>query len=90
MQIEDTLAQRGDRYGNFIGVSAISQDLKFLINTALQDRDKRLPVEQMEALDMICNKLARIINGDNNYADSWHDVSGYAQLIADRLNGIER
>jgi hypothetical protein len=89
MQIEDVLLQRGDRYGHFVGVATISQNLKYLINTALQERDKKLPVEQIEALDMICNKLARILNGDNNYVDSWLDIAGYAQLVADRLNGVD-
>ncbi len=28
--------------------------------------------------------------GDPDYADSWHDIAGYAQLVADRLNGVER
>lgn len=89
MQIEDVLLERGDRYGHFVGVATISQNLKYAINVALQERCKTLPVEQIEALDMICNKLGRIINGDNNYADSWLDIAGYAQLVADRLKGID-
>jgi hypothetical protein len=44
--------------------------------------------DQQEALDMICHKIGRIINGDPDYADSWHDIAGYAQLVADRLNGV--
>jgi hypothetical protein len=34
---------------------------------------------------MIFHKLARIANGDPNYHDSWHDIAGYAKLVADRL-----
>lgn len=49
-----------------------------------------LAPDQQEALDMICHKIGRIINGDPDYADSWHDIAGYAQLVADRLNGVER
>lgn len=90
MQIEDVLFERGDRYGHFVGVATISQNLKYIINVALQERDKKLPVQQIEALDMICNKLGRIINGDNSYVDSWLDIAGYAQLVADNLNGIDR
>lgn len=90
MQIEDVLLERGDRYGHFVGVATISQNLKYIINVALQERDKKLPVQQIEALDMICNKLGRIINGDNSYVDSWLDIAGYAQLVADNLNGIDR
>ena len=36
---------------------------------------------------MIFHKIGRIINGDPDYADSWHDIAGYAQLVANRLNG---
>lgn len=42
-------------------------------------------LEQLEALEMIARKLARIINGDPNYADSWVDIADYAKLVADRL-----
>ena len=46
--------------------------------------------DQLEALDMIAHKIARIINGDPDYADSWHDIAGYAKLVADRLDGVVR
>ena len=35
---------------------------------------------------MIFHKIGRIVNGDPNYADSWHDIAGYAKLVEDRLN----
>ena len=30
------------------------------------------------------------MNGDPNYADSWIDIAGYAKLVSDRLEGVER
>ena len=36
---------------------------------------------------MIQHKIARILNGDLRYADSWHDIAGYATLVDKRLNG---
>ena len=27
----------------------------------------------------------KILNGDPNYVDNWHDIIGYAKLIEDRL-----
>jgi hypothetical protein len=39
---------------------------------------------------MICHKLGRIAAGDIDYADSWHDIAGYAKLVEDRLNGVEQ
>ena len=44
-----------------------------------------LSPDQAEALDMIAHKIARILNGDPNHHDHWHDIAGYATLIADRL-----
>ena len=52
--------------------------------------DKALDADQWEALDMILHKIARIANGDPNYADSWIDIAGYAKLISDRLEGVTR
>jgi hypothetical protein len=34
---------------------------------------------------MISNKIARIVEGDPAYIDSWHDISGYSQLVVNWL-----
>lgn len=85
-----TLQERGSRYGKFTGHAEISQALKRAIGERLALRGKALAPDQCEALEMICHKIGRIVNGDPDHADSWHDIAGYAQLVADRLNGIER
>ena len=85
--INATLAERGARYGDFMGHSEVTQDLKDVLNGHLASRAKQLDPDQQEALDMICHKIGRIINGDPNYADSWHDIAGYAQLVENRLLG---
>jgi hypothetical protein len=88
--VNEVLSERGTRYGKFTGHAALSQELKHVIYAHLEEREKHLAFDQQEALDMICHKIARIINGDPNYADSWVDIAGYAKLVADRLEGIER
>lgn len=85
--VENTLNERGNRYGSFLGHAQVTQDLKAVIHFHLKERDKPLKVDQQEALDMICHKIGRIINGDADYADSWHDIAGYASLVDKRLNG---
>lgn len=90
MNIEQTLAERGSRYGIFMGHAQVTQDIKNVIRLHLTARHKPLAFDQQEALDMIAHKIGRIINGDADYADSWHDIAGYAQLVADRLNGQPR
>lgn len=89
--INTTLTQRGERYGKFINQGRISQTLKGVIKHEMgEEKWDYLASDQKEALDMICHKLARIVNGDPNYFDSWHDIAGYAQLVADRLQGVEK
>ena len=36
-------------------------------------------------LGTIADKIGRILSGDPNYADNWHDIQGYAKLVEDRL-----
>lgn len=88
--VDQILDQRGNRYGPFIGHSEVTQGLKAFVRSELAMRQKALAPDQQEALDMIFHKIGRIINGDANYDDSWVDIAGYAQLVADRLQGKER
>ena len=88
--IEKTLTERGHRYGTFTGHAEVTQGLKRLMANELAKRNKVLADDQWEALEMVAHKIGRIINGDPNYADSWIDIAGYAKLVADRLEGIER
>lgn len=88
--ITNTLTERGNRYGTFTGHAEISQQLKGVLRSFEAKRGCDLDPDQRESLEMIMHKIARIINGDPNYADSWVDIAGYAQLVADRLEGIER
>lgn len=88
---DEILAERGARYGTFTGHAKVAQQLKYVIYRNLIDREKQLDDDQQEALDMICHKIGRIINGDANYDDSWKDIAGYAKLVADRLEtGVSR
>jgi hypothetical protein len=84
-QLETTLQERGSRYGDFKGHASATMQLKRQIRIELIHRGKSLADDQMEALDMICHKIGRIINGDANYHDSWLDIAGYSMLVADRL-----
>jgi hypothetical protein len=39
---------------------------------------------------MIVHKISRIVNGNPDKVDHWVDIAGYATLVADRLEGIDR
>ncbi len=81
--IEATLEQRGQRYGDFAEHARITQAIK----AAMADSPNwaRLAPDQREALEMIAHKAGRILNGDPDYHDSWHDIVGYTKLVADLL-----
>lgn len=82
------LAERGSRYGAFVGHARVTQHLKNVMfaHKIRQEFDD----DMVEALEMIAHKIGRIVNGDPTYADSWHDIAGYAKLVADRLDGTVR
>lgn len=81
--IDNTLEERGTRYGAFTGHALITQNIK----TAMQTAPKwgTLLPDQKEALEMVAHKIGRILNGDPNYIDSWHDIIGYTRLVEQRL-----
>ena len=83
--IDKTLAERGKCYGVFTAHAKITQSLKTVMRAT--ENWERLQDDQREALEMIAHKIGRILNGDPNHHDSWHDLVGYAKLVADRLAG---
>ena len=85
--IAAVLAERGTRYGPFSGHAEVTQRLKKVIENHLGNSKTILSNVHQEALDMICHKIGRIVNGDPNYADSWVDIAGYAQLVVDKIEG---
>lgn len=88
--ITQTLTDRGNRYGPFVGHAEVTQRLKRVMAEELAKRGKPLADDQWEALEMIAHKIGRIINGDPDYDDSWVDIAGYAKLVSDRLQGTVR
>lgn len=77
-----TLAERGTRYGDFSDHAAISQDLQNVM--AATPGWQKLDAVKRQALQVIADKIARILNGDPEYRDNWHDIQGYAKLAEDR------
>jgi hypothetical protein len=81
----NTLQQREERYGSFATQGAVAQNFKTVMRMTMGWND--LSPCQKESLEMIVHKIGRILNGDPNYADSWHDIAGYATLIDKQLGG---
>ena len=81
--IDETLEQRGNNYGDYRDVAYAAQELKKTLRYSKSWHSME-PYMQ-ESLDMICNKMARIVNGNPYYDDSWHDICGYATLVEKQL-----
>jgi len=81
--INKTLEERGSKYGEFKEHAEIAQMLK---NTMYSTRQwTGLPAYIKEALEMIQHKIARVLNGDPLYIDTFTDISGYSQLVTKEL-----
>lgn len=83
--IDSTLNERGKQYGAFITQSEIAQGIKRIYQAAPQWNN--MADDQREALDMFANKLGRLLNGNPDNIDGWHDIAGYATLVEKRLRG---
>jgi len=79
MDIKETLNTREEQYGHYKIVGQISQDIKAVMKKS--PNYLVMPPYMRESMDMIANKLARILNGNYYLNDSWHDISGYASLV---------
>ena len=85
--VDVILDERAATYGSFEDVAGCAQEIKNAIRIC---NNSELDDDQIEALDMIASKIARIVNGNPNHIDSWIDIAGYATLVADRLQGKTR
>lgn len=83
--VEDTLKVRGSRYGVFENQAYIADGINEIF---LDCRNwKTMHPDSKEALRLIANKIARILNGDPEYDDNWRDIAGYATLVLNRIDG---
>ena len=89
--IKQTLSERGNNYGSFETQANLSRHLKSVVTQHYYQthttNGKPEPIDNdiAEALDMILHKIARIVNGNPRYIDSWRDIVGFSQLVIDRL-----
>lgn len=89
--MDDIIKERNSKYGNFKNQSKVAIEIKKAIGDglAISDNWKLLEYDMEESLDMIANKISRIVNGDVRHEDSWRDIAGYATLVADGLKEEE-
>jgi hypothetical protein len=81
--LDEMLAARNSRHGDFTDDARTAQSLKYVIHAGV-NWDQLTQVQQ-EALDHIATKIARILSGDPRHRDHWSDIQGYARLVETRL-----
>jgi hypothetical protein len=88
MSINETLNERGERYGNYSDVAGTTQQLMSIVECGANY--EHLNAEQKTSLFMICNKIARAVNGDPQYFDNYRDIAGYATLAERACEAVEK
>jgi len=81
-EIENTLAERGARYGSFEEHATIAQAIQDGYKVIPARWDKLPPVLK-QGLTTLADKIARMLNGDHMYIDNAHDMVGYSKLMED-------
>ena len=80
MSITDQiLSDREQTHGAFREVAGYSQAIKQLMRSSRNWN--RLDVAQAQALEVVADKVARILCGDPSFADHWQDGAGYFELV---------
>lgn len=79
-----TLAQREAQHGDYRETSRIIQNLK--LAAADSPNWENLAPFQAESIEIILHKIGRILSGNPNHLDHWHDIQGYAKLVENLLD----
>ncbi len=78
--------ERSGEYGEWSSQAEVAQSIKESFKFGA-NYDECTP-QVKEKLDMIANKLSRIVNGNQFNIDSWDDIAGYATLPNDDESSI--
>ena len=80
--VKQILDERPKTHGDFTDGARFTQSVLQL--AATMPGYSRATAVHKEGFHMIVHKLQRILAGDPDFAEHWHDVAGYANLVADR------
>lgn len=86
--VTEILQQREGTHGLYSEVCSISQGIKTTMQIGVNWR--YLKAEQRESLEMIANKIGRILSGNSDFIDHWQDIAGYAALIVKEMEDDEQ
>ena len=80
MSITDQiLSEREQTHGAYREVASYAQALKQLMRSSRNW--ERLDAAQAQTLEVVADKVARILCGDPGFLDHWQDGAGYFELV---------
>ena len=82
-KVNETLDAREEEYGEYKELAYLLESVIAAYNTSKNYR--RLEPYQRVALYMDAMKTVRILNGNHDNIDSWHDKAGYSELVVKEL-----
>lgn len=78
MSPTELIADRAATHGDWNTQAATAQALKRVLHDS--PNWEMLTCQQREALEMVCVKMSRILNGNPDAQDHWDDLAGYWEL----------
>jgi len=78
-EIDSLLDEREKTHGNFLDVALVAQEIKLTMRRTKNWKD--LDPRMKESLDMIGNKIGRLLSGNPLFEDHADDIAGYAELL---------
>lgn len=79
----ETLDEREEEYGSYTNLSDILESI--ISAYACSKNWEDMEPYQRVSLYMDAMKTARILNGNPDNIDSWHDKAGYSELVVKEL-----
>jgi len=79
MNTDQILSDREQTHGAFREVAGYSQAIKTLMRSSRNW--EKLDVAQAQTLEVVADKIARILCGDPSFPDHWQDGAGYFELV---------
>lgn len=77
-KVHDTLKERGPTHGDYNVQSTMHDQLLAVMMKS--PGFLKLRPQHRQALNIIAMKTSRILSGDAEHRDHWHDIAGYATL----------
>jgi hypothetical protein len=80
--VQKIIKERQSTHGDYATMALTAESLKELIR---KRTSANVSKTQKYTLDMICVKIARIINGNPDTKDHWDDIAGYSTLASGEI-----